>query len=155
MSDAIDDFLALPVWRDTPLERLIPLAESARIEHRGPDEILFKQFHPADQFALLVSGAVAHETSEDVAADAWAMGHVDWPWAALGWSGFLPPHRNGTTARSLSAVEILRWQHEDIARIFYADPWLAIDFFRLVLDSMRAHELAAIMGRIEAALDRR
>lgn len=138
MSDAIDDFLALPVWRDTPLERLIPLAESARIENRGADEILFKQFHPADQLSLLVSGAVAHETSEDVESDAWAMGHVDWPWAALGWSGFLPPHRNGTTARTLSAVEVLRWQHEDLARIFYTDPWLAIDFFRLVLDSMRS-----------------
>jgi CRP-like cAMP-binding protein len=137
MSDAIDDFLAHGVWRDTALERLIPLAASARIVRHGPDEILFKQFHPADQLSLLVAGSVAHETSEDIQTDAWAMGHVDWPWAALGWSGFLPPNRNGTTARTLSEVELVRWQHEDLARIFYTDPLLAIDFLRLVLDSMR------------------
>jgi CRP-like cAMP-binding protein/1-acyl-sn-glycerol-3-phosphate acyltransferase len=137
VSHAIDQFLAHPVWRDTPLERLIPLGETARFARYGPDAVLFKQFHPADQFSLLVAGAVAHETSEDAEIDAWPMGQVDWPWAALGWSGFLTPNRNGTMARTQSEVALLTWRHQDLKRVFYADPRLAIDFLRLVLDSMR------------------
>jgi len=154
MSHAIDAFLAHPVWRDTGIPRLIPLGEAACVEHFGTGQVLFEQFHPADRFSLLVRGTVAHETSEDESSEVWPMGRVDWRWAALGWSGFLPPNRNGTTARTQSEVELLTWRHEDLARIFYSDPLLAIDFLRLVLDSMRAQfewirteRLAAAPGR--------
>jgi len=137
MTHAIDRFLALPAWRASALGRLVPLADAIRVERHAAGDILFSQLHPADRFAFLVNGAVAHETSEDVDREAWPMGHIDWPWAALGWSSFLPPFRYGTTARALTKVELLTWSREDLDRVFYADPTLAIDFLRLVLDSMR------------------
>ncbi|WP_428103270.1 1-acyl-sn-glycerol-3-phosphate acyltransferase [Candidatus Rariloculus sp.] len=86
---------------------------------------------------LLRRGAVGHETGGDAEGDSWPMGDVAWPWAALGWSGFLPARRNGTTARTRTRVELLSWKHDDLARIFYADPLLAVCFFRIVLDSVR------------------
>ena len=137
MTSAIDAFLDHPIWRDTHRARLIPLGETAKVRRHEPGGILFKRFHPADQLLLLRKGSVGHETGGDGEGPSWPMGNVAWPWAALGWSGFLPPRRNGTTARALSPVELLSWQHDDLARIFYSDPLLAVCFFRIVLDSVR------------------
>lgn len=137
MTSAIDAFLDHPVWSDTHRSRLIPLGESAKVRRHGRGEILFKRFHPADQLLLLREGSVAHETGGDGEGGSWPMGNVAWPWAALGWSGFLPQRRNGTTARTLTPVELVTWEHDDLARIFYSDPLLAVSFFRIVLDSVR------------------
>ena len=137
MTSAIDAFLDHPVWCDTHRARLIPLGETAQVRRHEPGEILFKRFHPADQLLLLREGSVGHETGGDDEGGSWPMGNVAWPWAVLGWSGFLPQRRNGTTARALTPVELLSWQHDDLARIFYSDPLLAVSFFRIVLDSVR------------------
>ena len=137
MKSAIDAFLDHEVWRDAHRGRLIPLGETVKVVHRASGDLLFKRFHPADQFLLLCSGSVGHETSAETEGESWPMGNVSWLWAALGWSGFLPPQRYGTTARAHGPVELLRWQHEDLARIFYSDPLLAVSFFRIVLDSVR------------------
>lgn len=137
MSSSIDRFLDHAVWRNTHRARLVPLGESASVVSYAAGEALFKQFHPADQFSLLCGGSVGHETRSEADEEAWSMGRVSWPWGALGWSGFLPPHRNGTTARALTNVEVLSWRHEDLAQTFYADPGLAVTMFRVVLDSVR------------------
>jgi 1-acyl-sn-glycerol-3-phosphate acyltransferase/CRP-like cAMP-binding protein len=157
MAAIIDEFLDHPVWRNTHRARLIQLAEGARTARRAAGDLLFKQFHPADQFSLLYRGMVAHEAHTQGDIEAWPMGRVSWPWAALGWSGFLPPQRNGTTARALTDVDLLSWPQEALARIFYADPLLAVDFFRIVLDSarrqfdwVRSERLAAQSGALPA-----
>ena len=137
MKSAIDAFLDHEVWRDAHRARLIPLGETVKVVHRASGDPLFKRFHPADQFLLLCSGSVGHETSAETEGESWPMGNVSWPWAALGWSGFLPPRRYGTTARAHGSVELLSWSHDDLARIFYSDPLLAVSFFRIVLDSVR------------------
>lgn len=137
MTSSIDAFLDHPVWSDTHRARLIPLGETAQVRRHEPGKILFKRFHPADQLLLLREGSVAHETGDDDEGGSWPMGNVAWPWAVLGWSGFLPQRRNGTTARALSPVELVSWEHDDLARIFYSDPLLAVSFFRIVLDSVR------------------
>ncbi len=137
MTSAIDAFLDHPVWCDTHRSRLIPLGETAQVRRHGRGEILFKRFHPADQLLLLREGSVAHETGGDSEGGSWPMGNVAWPWAALGWSGFLPQRRNGTTARTLTPVELVSWEHDNLARSFYSDPLLAVSFFRIVLDSVR------------------
>lgn len=137
MTSAIDAFLDHPVWCDTHRSRLIPLGETAEVRRHGRGEILFKRFHPADQLLLLREGSVAHETGGDGEGGSWPMGNVAWPWAALGWSGFLPQRRNGTTARTLTPVELVSWEHDNLARSFYSDPLLAVSFFRIVLDSVR------------------
>ena len=137
MTSAIDAFLDHPVWCDTHRARLIPLGETAKARRCGPGEILFKRFHPADQLLLLRKGSVGHEIGGEGEGGSWPMGNVAWPWAALGWSGLLPPRRNGTMARTLTPVELVSWQHDDLASIFYSDPLLAVSFFRIVLDSVR------------------
>lgn len=152
MTSAIDAFLELPVWQHTHRAKLIPLAESARVASLSAGKTLFKQFHPADQFSLLVSGSVGHEVSGESDAPAWPMGRVDWPWAALGWSGFLPPHRNGTTARALTDIELLSWQHDTLATLFYADPRLSVSLLRVVLDSVGRQFEAVREERVAARL---
>jgi len=136
MGALIDRFLGHDVWRDTPLPRLIPLAECACEEARTADELLFRRFHPATQFWLLGEGLVEHEIAGPDEPGALPVAGVSWEWAALGWSGFLVPHRYGTTARAARDSTLLTWRHEDLANCFYADPGLSVAFFRIVLESV-------------------
>lgn len=135
MDSPVTRLLDLPLWQGMERGRLVPLGKSAEPFRQSAGDILFRQFHPANQFSLIVKGVVEHSIGGD--GEAWAMDQISWPWAALGWSGFLPPCRHGTTATAVSRIELVRWQHEELARIFYADPLLAVTFFRLVLDSVR------------------
>ncbi len=135
MESALDSFLAHAVWGTTRRDRMIPLAEAARSTSHRAGEVLFKQFHPAIQFSLLWNGGIGHEARADDGGESWCMGRMDWRWAAVGWSGFLRPFRYGTSARALTDVELLTWHHESLATLFYADPALAVNFFRLILDS--------------------
>ena len=114
MDSPITRFLDLPLWQETKRGRLVPLGESAELIRHSAGDVLFRQFHPANQFSLIVSGVVEHSTGSET--EARPMGSISWPWAALGWSGFLPPSRQGTTARVVSRTQLVRWQHEDLAR---------------------------------------
>ncbi len=151
MDAVLDSFLAHPVWGRMRTDRLIPLAEAARLVSHRAGDVLFNQFHPADQFSLLWGGGVGHESRADDGGESWCMGHMDWRWAAVGWSGFLRPFRYGTTARAVKDVELLTWRHDRLSTLFYADPLLAVDFFRLVLGSACRQFEALRAARVAAA----
>lgn len=116
--------------------RLIEFLESAELQTFAPGELLFEQFHPADSFYLLFDG-VANE--ERLGPDRTKPVHgvqTDWREAAIGWSGFLPPYRYGSTIRASETITALCWAHEDLASFFYSDPELGVRFFDLVLGSV-------------------
>ena len=136
MDSPVTQFLNHPLWQEIHRARLIPLGESAEVVRFPAGERLFRQFHPANQFSLLVDGVVEHETG-NADEESWPLGRVSWQWGALGWSGFLPPSRHGTSARAISDVELITWDHDALATVFYSDPLLAAQFFRFVLDSVR------------------
>lgn len=148
MAGDIDRLLRHPVWRGANLSRLIPLADSAHEIEVAPDDILFRRFHPACDFYLLCAGEIEHETED--AAGAVPAGSVSWPWAAVGWSGFLSPQRYTTTARATSPLRLLAWRHDDLATCFYADPGIAIAFLKIVVDSVWRQLETARTARIAA-----
>ena len=119
--------------------RLIPLLEGAQCHSFEPGAVAFEQFHPATMFYLLCEGAA---TQARFGAERTKPVHrtvLDWPYAALGWSGFLPPHRYGSTMIAKTELTALSWPHEDLATLFYSDPELGICFFDIVLDAVRRH----------------
>ncbi len=136
MSSAIDSFIDHAVWNDTHRARLIPIGESAELTRFRAGQIIFNQFHPANQFSFLADGMIEHEARAQDDGEPWRMGRLSWRWAALGWSGFLPPYRNMTTARACTDTELVTWRHEDLANAFYADPSLAVSFFHMILASI-------------------
>ncbi len=148
MAGDIDRLLRHPVWQDTNLSRLIPLADSAREIDVAPDDVLFRRFHPAHDFYLLCAGEIAHETDDE--AGAVPAGSVSWPWAAVGWSGFLSPQRYTTTARATAPLRLLAWRHDNLATCFYADPGIAIAFLKIVVDSVWRQLETARVARLAA-----
>ena len=129
--------------------RLIEFLESAELKRFAPGEILFEQFHPATSFYLLFDG-VANEERLGPDRTKPVQGVVtDWPEAAIGWSGFLPPYRYGSTIRASETITALCWAHDDLASSFYADPELGIRFFDLVLGSAGRTFAAFRKRRIE------
>ena len=119
--------------------RIIPLLEAAELRTIATGDTLFEQFHPAREFYLLQSGTAILSTASASRTEMVHYGTVDWRDAALGWSGFLPPRRYGSTVAARNSIRLLCWQHDLLAEIFYADPELAARFFRLVLASVGKH----------------
>ena len=131
--------------------RLIDCLESAEVQTFEPGEILFEQFHPADSFYLLFEGAANEERLGPDRTRPVQGVVTDWPEAAIGWSGFLPPYRYGSTIRASETVTALCWPHDELAAHFYADPELGIRFFDLVLGSVAKTFAAFRSRRIELA----
>ncbi len=116
--------------------RLIALLESADVQTYESGELVFEQFHPATTFYLLFEGAATEERQGADRTKPVSGVATDWPEAAVGWSGFLPPYRYGSTMRAAETLTALCWSHEALASHFYADPELGICFYDLVLDSV-------------------
>lgn len=125
------------VFSELSPHRLIPLLEGAKCQSFDAGSVVFEQFHPATTFYLLCEGAAMQAR---FGAERTNLVHptvVDWRYAALGWSGFLPPYRYGSTLTAKTTLTALSWSHEDLATHFYTDPELAIGFFDIVLDAVR------------------
>ena len=133
----LDAFVQSPIWRGLPLGRRIPLIESAEPIRCAAGETLFEQFHPADTFYFLISGAVTQTVASETRTDLVQDEPIDWPMAAVGWSGFFSTRRFGATTVATADALLMTWPHERLAQLFYADPVLATRFFDLVLDSVR------------------
>ncbi len=139
------------VWDGLSPDRLIPLVERAEVVTLEQGETLFRQFHPAARCYLLMSGSAMQSTSGASRTDMVHIENLDWPYAALGWSGFLPPGRYGSTVTARDKLTLLAWSHDELASLFYADPELGVRFFELVLDSVRQQLTALRAQRIEEA----
>ncbi len=146
----LDAVAQLPAWDGLSPQHLIPLLESAELRTLEKGELLFEQFHPAERCYLLMSGSATQSTVSAKRTDLVHGGAVDWPCAALGWSGFLPPQRYASTVVARDRMTLLGWSHDRLASLFYADPALAIRFLGLVLDSVTRQLVALRTRRVEA-----
>ena len=146
LDSILDDVARLRVWDGLTPDRLIPLLESAELVTVKKGKNLFEQFHPAVRCYLLISGRATQSTTGGSRTDMVQPECVDWPYAALGWSGFLPPRRYATTVVARNKLTLLAWSHDALASLFYADPALAIRFFDLILDSV-TRQLFALRAR--------
>ncbi len=132
----LDQVAKFRAWDGLSPDRLIPLLESAELCEVAEGKTLFEQFHPASRCYLLVSGIATLSTASSSRTGLVHYGTVDWPFAALGWSGFLAPQRYGSTVTARSSLRLLSWPHTRLAKLFYVDPELAVRFFGIVLDSV-------------------
>lgn len=133
----LDSLARHRVFSELSPHRLIPLLEAAHCQTFDAGTMVFEQFHPASTFYLLCEGTAMQARLGRERTNSVQRTLLDWPDAALGWSGFLPPHRYGSTILATTDLTLLGWQHEDLAANFYSDPELGIRFFDIVLDSVR------------------
>ena len=134
--DVLDQLAQSLAWAELGPARLIPLLESAELKSVPAGATLFEQHHPAAAFYLLVSGAAIQLTKSAARTEMVQVGTIDWANATLGWSGFLPPHRYGSTVVARDELQVLVWSYEDLSRVFYRDPGLSVRFLDLVLESV-------------------
>ncbi len=149
-SSLLDSVARLRVFDGLSPSRVIPLLEIAELVTLDEGETLFEQFHPASRCYLLLSGSAMRSTSGAARTDLVHHESVDWPYAALGWSGFMSPQRYGSTVVARDTVTLLAWSHDELASVFYADPEVAIRFFDLILDSVTRQLKTLRTHRIEA-----
>ena len=96
-SSLLDSVARLRVFDGLPPNRVIPLLEIAELVTLERGETLFEQFHPAARCYLLMSGSATRSTSGSARTELVHHESVDWPYAAIGWSGFVAPQRYGST----------------------------------------------------------
>lgn len=149
--DVLDELARSTAWTGLSPARLIPLIESAELERCARGDTLFEQHHPATTFYLLVSGEAIQLTKSASRTEMVQVGTIDWPRAALGWSGFLAPHRYGSTVVARDSLSVLRWSVDELACLFYADPELSIRFFGLVMESLVRQFRSLRQARVDTA----
>ena len=137
--EILDRLAQLPHWDGLGPARMIPLLEATELRTVAAGDTLFEQFHPAKEFYLLQSGTAILSTASAERTEMVHYGTVDWRDAALGWSGFLPPSRYGSTVTARKNMQVLCWSHAQLAELFYADPELSVHFFNLVFGSVGRH----------------
>lgn len=147
----LDKIARSRTWDGLSPARLIPLLESAALQTVAPGDTLFEQYHPAAEFYLLTSGTAIQSTTTAARTEMVQVGTVDWPNAALGWSGFLPPHRYGSTVTARNSLRLLRWSFDHMANVFYSDPEVSIRFFALILDSISRQFVNLRQQRVDTA----
>ena len=145
----LNEIARLSVWDGLSPDRLIPLLESAEWKQLDSGDTLFEQFHPAKGFYLLMDGSATQFTASASRTNMVHAGTIDWPCAALGWSGFLQPKRYGSTVIARTPMTLLAWSHDELSAMFYADPLLAIRLFDLVLDSVARQFVALRTRRVQ------
>ena len=149
--DVLDQLAQSGAWKGLGPARLIPLIESAELETCAAGDTLFEQHHPASAFYLLISGAAIQLTRAASRTEMVQVGTIDWPHAALGWSGFLAPHRYGSTLVARDTLTVLRWSFDELAQCFYRDPELAVRFLGLLMESVVRQFTSVRRIRVESA----
>jgi CRP-like cAMP-binding protein/1-acyl-sn-glycerol-3-phosphate acyltransferase len=149
--DVLDQLAQSRAWAELGPARLIPLLESAELKTLSAGDTLFEQHHPAKSFYLLVSGAAIQLTKSASGTEMAQVGTIDWAYAALGWSGFLPPHRYGSTVVARESLQVLTWTYDALSGFFYGDPGLSVRFLETVLSSVSRQFRQLRSLRIDAA----
>ncbi|MEM1262791.1 MAG: 1-acyl-sn-glycerol-3-phosphate acyltransferase [Pseudomonadota bacterium] len=136
-------------WRGLRRDRLIRFIESAQRRELAADEMLFQQYHPAEWFYLLFDGELQHLGAAALPGDILPFDPITRQFAPVGWSGFLPSQRYGTSVVAKRDAVLAAWRHADLAGLFYVDPELAVRFFDLVLAGVTAQLFDLRTRRLE------
>jgi len=96
------------------------LADCARQRSLGRDDVLFKYGTPADQFFLVVRGAISVEVP---AIQGPPVGlQSPGPGEVLGWSWLIPPYRWNFQARAVEPSEVIEFDGKAVLERCERDP---------------------------------
>ncbi|MEM8982962.1 MAG: 1-acyl-sn-glycerol-3-phosphate acyltransferase [Pseudomonadota bacterium] len=136
-------------WHGLRRDRLIRFIESAERRELAAQALLFQQYHPAEWFYLLLDGELQHLGAAAIPGDNLPFDPISRRFAPVGWSGFLPSQRYGTSVVANRTAVLAAWRHAELARLFYVDPELAVRFFDLVLAGVTAQLFDLRARRLE------
>lgn len=137
--NTVDAIKQLPYWEGTSSSAIEKFCEQAEEVHIDKGSVITEQFKSADDFYLLYDGSVDHyltllnETQLPI-----PVGRLDATWSAIGWSGFLEPHRYTTQTQSSKPCTLLRWHYEALKILARDDPEFYRGLLTLVTESSKA-----------------
>jgi len=111
-------------------------AEKAEKVCLDEDASVVKQFHQAQYVYFLIEGDVEHSLVLEGCRKSVDVGGVSLRFFPFGWSGFSPPYRYATSARTKTASIFYRWPIAQLNRLFSAHPQLGQQFFYYLLTTV-------------------
>ena len=129
------------------LARLVALATPVTAK---VNQVLTRQFAPADTLDLLGDGEVRFQIQLEEGNEDLDVGTSDALWTPIGWSGFRSPGRYATTVGCVSRCQLLRFDHTALGLFLSEHPEVGLVFLEAVL-SGGLDLLATIRGRIATA----
>jgi len=126
---------ALPFCEGLDAATRRTLEVGAEVVAWGRDELVTRQFHPADHFYVLLAGKVDFFIHVEEAGGELKVGGTERPRACLGWSGLRAPYRYAASVRCSQAGSALRWRHDMLAQLCDADPGFGLRLLTFVCES--------------------
>ena len=128
----------LPCWNGVATQALDVLFNSAEIVHVEEGAVITEQFKSATDFYLLCDGAVDHYVTLSTGPQQpLPVGRLDAAWCAIGWSGFIAPHRYTTQARCSTQATLVRWNFDTLKTLSNGYPELFRGLLNLMTDSSK------------------
>lgn len=136
---SVDVIKQLPYWEGTSVHALEKFCTQAETVHIDKGSVITEQFKSATDFYLLCNGSVDHyqtllsETQLPI-----PVGRLDSAWSAIGWSGFLEPHRYTTQTQSSGPSTLLRWDYDTLQHLAEEDPEFYRGLLTLITESSKS-----------------
>lgn len=116
-------------------DRLFNAAEIVEVEAGA---VITEQFKSATDFYLLYDGTIDHYVTLLTAQQQpLAVGRLDTAWTAIGWSGFITPHRYTTQARCSTHTTLIRWKYDTLKTLCQDYPEIFRGLLNLITDSSK------------------
>jgi len=136
--NSIDAIKRLPYWNGIRPDVIQQFCNEAETVHLKEGAVITEQFKSATDFYLLCNGGVDHYLtllSEKRAPI--PVGRLKAAWSAIGWSGFLEPHRYTTQTQSSVPSILFRWQYDALKQLTKDDPIFYRGLLALAIESSK------------------
>lgn len=143
---ALDTLKQLPYWNGISAHALDELCDAAEIIKVDQGATITEQFQSASEFYLLIEGSIDHYvTLLNQAKQTFQVGSLNKTWSAIGWSGFIEPHRYSTETRCATPATLVQWNYDTLHTLIENYP----EIYHALLKVITETSLSLIQGSRE------
>lgn len=135
----LDTLKQLPYWNGIPAHALNKLCDAAEIITVDEGVTITEQFQSASDFYLLIEGSIDHYvTLLNQAKQSFQVGSLNKTWSALGWSGFIEPHRYSTEIRCATPATLVQWNYDALHNLIESYPEIYHALLKVITETSQS-----------------
>ena len=129
----------LPYWKGVSAHALNELCDAAAIITLDEGVTISEQFQSASDFYLLIEGSIEHYvTLFHQAKQSFQVGLINKTWSAVGWSGFIEPHRYSTEIRCASPSTLVQWNYDTLHKLIDTYPEIYHALLKVITETSQS-----------------
>jgi len=135
----LDTLKQLPYWNGISAHALNELCDAAEIITVDEGVTITEQFQSASDFYLLIEGSIDHYvTLLSQAKQSIQVGSLNKTWSAIGWSGFIEPHRYSTEIRCATPATLVQWNYDTLHNLIENYPEIYHALLKVITETSQS-----------------